>query len=189
MKKIFIVSLTILAFLLTGCDNSSSINSSVLSKKKIEEDNKEFISENFILLTTNEEFITFKSTEDGLDFDEFKGKKAVIIDIFATWCPPCIGSIPKLIELKEKYKDSLEIVSVLFQDEKTIEEMKEFITKYQINYPITMGQENEKLAKELNVTKVPEMFLFSKDGKFIKKFIGNTPKEELEKYIKIAIEN
>ena len=37
--------------------------------------------------------------------------------------------------------------------------MKEFIKEYQINYPITMG-EGAKLTDELNVTKVPEMFLF-----------------------------
>ena len=53
-----------------------------------------------------------------------------------------------------------------------------------------MGEENFRLAKELgDVKKVPEMFLFSKDGKFVKKFVGKTSKEEIEKYIKIAIEN
>ena len=67
--------------------------------------------------------------------------------------------------------------------------MKEFIKEYQINYPITMGEENQKLADELGVTKVTEMFLFSKSGKFIHKFVGNVPKEELEKYLKIAMEN
>ena len=52
------------------------------------------------------------------------------------------------------------------------------------------GEENFKLAKELgDVKKVPEMFLFSKNGKFIKKFVGKVPKEELEQYIKTAIEN
>ncbi|MFV7790592.1 TlpA family protein disulfide reductase [Aliarcobacter lanthieri] len=189
MKRVIISALAILSLLFIGCDSSSSIDSKALAKKKIEEDNKEFISQSFVLLTTDEKFISFKSTESGLDFDEFKGNKAVIIDVFATWCPPCIESIPKLREIKEKYQDDLEIVSVLFQDEKTVEEIKEFIKEYQINYPITMGEENDKLAQELNVRKIPEMFLFSKDGKFIHKFIGNTPKEELEKYIKFAIEN
>ena len=81
------------------------------------------------------------------------------------------------------------IISVLFQDPKTLDEIKEFIKEHQINYPITMGSDNQKLADELSVKKVPEMFLFTKNGKFDKKFIGKIPKEELEKYIKIAIEN
>ena len=110
--------------------------------------------------------------------------------MFATWCPPCIEELPILKEVKEKYKDKFEIVSVLFEKDKDKKEILEFISKNQINYPITMGEENFKLAKELgNVQKIPEMFLFSKDGKFIKKFIGKTSKEDLEKYIQIAIEN
>ena len=93
-------------------------------------------------------------------------------------------------EVREKYKDNFEIVSVLFEQDKTKEEIVQFIAKHGITYPITMGEENFKLAKELgDVKKVPEMFLFSKNGKFIKKFVGKVPKEELEQYIKMAIEN
>ena len=95
----------------------------------------------------------------------------------------------KLRDVKEKYKDNFEIVSVLFQDDKTAEEMKKFIEEYKINYTITMGGDNQKLADEFNVKKIPEMFLFSKDGKFVKKFIGKVSQEELERYIKVAIEN
>lgn len=189
MKKVLIIVLSSFVFLFTACDSGSAIDAKSLSKTKIEAEKKGFVSTSFVLLTTDEKFIGFKTSKDGLDFDEFKGKKAVIVDIFATWCPPCIETIPKLREIKDKYSDSLEIVSVLFQDEKTVEEMKEFIKEYQINYPITMGEENQKLADELGVTKVPEMFLFSKSGKFIHKFVGNVPKEELEKYLKIAMEN
>lgn len=184
--KVFLVSL---AVLFTACDSGSTIDAKSLSKTKIEAEKKGFVSTSFVLLTTDEKFIGFKTAENGLDFDEFKGKKAVIVDIFATWCPPCIETIPKLRELKDRYSDSLEIVSVLFQDEKTVEEMKEFIKEYQINYPITMGEENQKLADELNVTKVPEMFLFDKNGKFVHRFVGNVTKDELEKYLKIAMQD
>ena len=66
----------------------------------------------------------------------------------------------------------------------------DFIKKYGINYPITMGEENFRLAKELgDIKRVPEMFLFSKDGKFVNKFVGETNKENLERFIKLAIEN
>jgi len=53
-----------------------------------------------------------------------------------------------------------------------------------------MGEENFRLAKELgDIKRVPEMFLFSKDGKFVNKFVGETTKDNLEKFIKLAIEN
>lgn len=190
MKKNFLIGLVFLGFLFSGCDSKSPIDSSVVAKKSLQDNKYEFVPQSFNLTTTNEKNISFKSTDNGLDFDEFKGKKAVLIDVFATWCPPCIEEIPVLKEIKEKYKDNFEIVSILFEQDKTKEEILKFIAKHGINYPITMGEENFRLAKELgDVKKVPEMFLFSKDGKFVKKFVGKTSKEEIEKYIKIAIEN
>ncbi|PUE66532.1 TlpA family protein disulfide reductase [Arcobacter caeni] len=190
MKKNFLIGLVLLGFLFSGCDSKSPIDSSVVAKKSVQNNKYEFVPQSFNLTTTNEKNISFKSTDNGLDFDEFKGKKAVLIDVFATWCPPCIEEIPVLKEIKEKYKDNFEIVSILFEQDKTKEEILEFIAKHGINYPITIGEENFRLAKELgDVKKVPEMFLFSKDGKFVKKFVGKIPKEEIEKYIKIAIEN
>lgn len=185
-----LLGLLVLGFLFVGCDSKSPIDSSVVAKKSLQENKYEFVSQSFNLITIDEKFISFKSTTNGLDFDEFKGKKAILIDVFATWCPPCIEEIPVLKEVREKYKDNFEIVSVLFEQDKTKEEIVQFIAKHGITYPITMGEENFKLAKELgDIKKVPEMFLFSKDGKFVKKFVGKIPKEELEQYIKIAIEN
>ncbi len=191
MKKNFLISLVVLGFLFGGCDNKTTIDESVIAKKTVvKETNNTFVSQSFNLVTVDDKTISFKTTQIGIDFDNYKGQKAILIDVFATWCPPCIEELPILKEVKEKYKDKFEIVSVLFEKDKDKKEILEFISKNQINYPITLGEENFKLAKELgNVQKIPEMFLFSKDGKFIKKFIGKTSKEELEKYIQIAIEN
>ena len=191
MKRNFLISLVVLGFLFGGCDNKTTIDESVIAKKTVvKETNNTFVSQSFNLVTVDDKTISFKTTQIGIDFDNYKGQKAILIDVFATWCPPCIEELPILKEVKEKYKDKFEIVSVLFEKDKDKKEILEFISKNQINYPITLGEENFKLAKELgNVQKIPEMFLFSKDGKFIKKFIGKTLKEELEKYIQIAIEN
>ena len=189
MKKSYLISLIVLGFLFSACDNKSTIDESVVAKKTSQNSYK-FVSQTFNLKTTDEKIISFKSTENGLDFDEFKGKKAILIDVFATWCPPCIEEIPVLKEVREKYKDNFEIVSVLFEQDKPKAEILDFISKNNIPYPITVGEENFKLAKEFgDIRKVPEMFLFTKEGKFVKKFIGKIPKEELEQYIKIAIEN
>ncbi len=170
MKKNFLISLVVLGFLFGGCDNKTTIDESVIAKKTVvKETNNTFVSQSFNLVTVDDKTISFKTTQIGIDFDNYKGQKAILIDVFATWCPPCIEELPILKEVKEKYKDKFEIVSVLFEKDKDKKEILEFISKNQINYPITMGEENFKLAKELgNVQKIPEMFLFSKDGKFIK---------------------
>ena len=190
MKK-SLIGLVVIGFLFSACDNKTTIDESVVVKSTSQDSNKkEFVSENFTLITTDEKLIPLKSTEQGLDFEEFKGKKAILVDVFATWCPPCIEEIPILKELREKYKNDFEIVSVLFEKDKPKQEILDFITKYQIEYPITVGEENFKLAKQLgDVKKIPEMFLFTKDGRFVKRFVGKTSKEDLEQYINLAIKN
>ena len=189
MKKVLFVILDVFSLLFVACDSSSSISSNAVSKTKINEEVPKFEPESFTLISTDEQLITFTSTEVGIDFDQFKDKKAVIIDIFATWCPPCIESLPDLHDIQNRYKDDMQIVSVLFQDDISSQNLKAFIKEHGINYPITVEGDNQKLADNLNVRRVPEMFLFSKSGKFVHKFVGKVKKEELEKYLKIAIEN
>lgn len=189
--KYFFATLITSLFLFTGCDSKSEIDESLIANT--ENNNpiiEEFKAKTFKLTTTDGKTIELTTTKNGLDFKDFKGKKAVLVDVFATWCPPCIKGLPVLKEVREKYKDDFEIVSVLFEKEedKPKSEVLEFIKKHSITYPITLGEENFELAKELgNVQKIPELFLYSKDGTFIKKFIGESDIEEYEKYIDIAI--
>jgi|TARA_B100001063_G_scaffold75878_1_gene70132 thiol-disulfide isomerase/thioredoxin len=178
-------------FLFTGCDSKSEIDQNLIANTKNNTPYvKKFVSKTFKLITTDGKIIELTSTEEGLDFKDYKGKKAILLDFFATWCPPCIKGLPVLKELREKYKDDFEIVSVLFEKEedKPTSEIIEFIEKYGITYPITVGEENFKLAKDLDdVQRIPELFLFSKDGEFVKKFLGETDLETYEKYLKMAI--
>jgi thiol-disulfide isomerase/thioredoxin len=189
-NKILISSIITTILLFSGCDTKSSIDESVLAKPKeqIEKVKEEFVSQTFKLVTTDDKIIEFTSTEEGLDFKDYKGNKAILIDVFATWCPPCIEELPILKELREKYKNDFEIVSVLFEKDKPKEEVLQFIKEHSIQYPVTVGEENFKLAKELgDIQKVPEMFLFTKNGDFVKKFVGKTSKEKLEGFILDAI--
>jgi thiol-disulfide isomerase/thioredoxin len=192
MKKSLLIGLMVIGVLFSACDNKTTIDESAIAKSNSKENSApvEFVSESFTLLTTDEKFITLKSTSEGLDFEEYKGKKAILVDVFATWCPPCIEELPVLKELREKYKNDFEIVSVLFEKDKPKQEILDFIKEHGIEYPITVGEENFKLAKQLgDVKKIPEMFLFTKEGRFVKKFIGKTPKKDLEEYINLAIKN
>ncbi len=184
-----LIGLLAVMLLFTACDNKSSFDESLVAKTEVTQE-EPFQEVNYSLTTVDAKLIDFKSTPQGFDFADYKGKKAVLIDVFATWCPPCIEELPILKELREKYKDDFEIVSVLFEKDKPLEEVIAFINEHKIPYPVTVGEENFVLTKDLgDIKKIPEMFLFSKNGEFIKKFVGKTSKENLERYINIAIEN
>ena len=79
--------------------------------------------------------LEIKGAAQGLDIPSLKGK-VVFLEFFGHRCPPCLMSIPHLIELQNKYKDKLAIVSVEVQgmDEK---ELKEFVSTKGINYTVT----------------------------------------------------
>lgn len=189
INYIFATLITAL-FLFTGCDSKDIDESLIANTKKNTPHIEKFVSKTFKLTTTDGKTIELTSTEKGLDFKDYKGEKAILVDVFATWCPPCIKGIPVLKELREKYKDDFEIVSVLFEKEedKPTSEVIEFINKYGITYPVTVGDENFKLAKDLDdVQRIPELFLFSKNGEFVKKFLGETDLETYEEYVKMAI--
>ncbi|QKJ22709.1 TlpA family protein disulfide reductase [Poseidonibacter lekithochrous] len=187
-KYLFASALAAL-FLFTGCDSKSEIDESLIaSSSKNKKVGGSYESKKFVLDSVNANSIEVSTKLNGLDFKDFKGKKVVLVDVFATWCPPCIEGIPVLKGLKEKYKDQFEIVSVLFEEGKTKEEITAFVKKHDITYPVAMGDTTMKFIKDLgDIQKVPELYLFTKDGTFSKKFVGETDKETFERYIDNAL--
>src|SRR6476620_2484446 len=63
--------------------------------------------------------------------------KVVIVNFWATWCPPCRAEIPDLVALQNKYRDRLLIIGVS-QDEGSVESVKQFVAAHQMNYPVVM---------------------------------------------------
>src|SRR5262249_51347676 len=61
--------------------------------------------------------------------------KVVLVNFWATWCPPCRAEIPMLIRLQDKYGDQLQIVGVS-EDEGSSEPVKRFAADFKINYQI-----------------------------------------------------
>lgn len=183
MRLILIYLSTIFMILVfSGCDSNEA--------KTIVEDNKSFnelkamSNKTYTLVTTDGKKIVFKLEDDKLISEELKGK-SVLINIWATWCPPCKKEIPAFNKLYEKYSDKFEIIGVLFEKDKDPQELAAFMNELNMKFPVTVGEENFRIAKFFNdVKKVPESFLYDKDGNFIKKYIGEVDQNDLESYIK-----
>lgn len=187
--KVLMASALAALFLFTGCDSKSEIDESlVASSSKPKKVGQTYESKKFVLESVNANNIEVNTKLNGIDFKDFKGQKVILVDIFATWCPPCIEGIPVLNSLKEKYGDQFEIVSVLFEEGKTKADIQAFIDKHGVNYPVFMGNETMNFINDFGkIEKVPEMYLFAKDGTFLKKFVGETDKETFIKYIDNAL--
>ena len=70
--------------------------------------------------------------------EEWDGK-VVVINFWATWCPPCRDEIPAFIKLQDKYNDQgLQFVGIALQ---TADEVRNFVSEFGMNYPVLVGTE------------------------------------------------
>ncbi len=105
--------------------------------------------------------------------------RVVLLDFWASWCPPCRMSIPELVGLQEKYRDKgLAVLGVSVDDpERTSnKDLQEFKKSAKINYPILRC--DQKVLKDYFAGQrmaVPTMFIINEKGKIIEKIPGFLP--------------
>ncbi|MEO6238910.1 MAG: TlpA disulfide reductase family protein [Vicinamibacterales bacterium] len=96
--------------------------------------------------------------------------KVVIVNFWATWCPPCREEIPDLIALQAKYKDTLQIIGVS-QDSGSLDDVRQFARQHGMNYPTIMSTpEIEKLFP--GIYALPTSFMIDREGRLAQKHVG-----------------
>jgi peroxiredoxin len=112
---------------------------------------------------------------------DYKGK-VVLLDFWATWCPPCRKEIPGFIELYNNYRSrGLAVIGVSMDD--SISDVKRFAKRFKMNYPILLGAGRNDLEAAFGELPLPTAFLIGRDGKICAKHDGLTPKERFEREI------
>jgi thiol-disulfide isomerase/thioredoxin len=103
---------------------------------------------------------------------EFKGK-VVLLNFWATWCPPCREEIPELISLQTQYKDRLQIIGVS-EDDDAPEKVQQFAQKNGMNYPIVMATQQITDAYG-GVPALPTNFVIDPQGRVMQRHTGVYP--------------
>jgi thiol-disulfide isomerase/thioredoxin len=104
-----------------------------------------------------------------LSSNDWRGK-VVLVNFWATWCPPCRAEIPDLITLQNKYKDKLVVLGIS-EDDGPVEDVKRFVAEQKITYPVAMtSPELRKIFR--GVVALPTTFIIGPDGKLEQKHVG-----------------
>ena len=107
----------------------------------------------------------------------WKGK-VVLMNFWATWCPPCREEIPELISLQTQYKDRLQIIGVS-EDDDPPAKVLQFVQKAGMNYPIVMATTDLTDAYG-GVPALPTSFVIDPQGRIVQRHTGVYPIETYE---------
>jgi thiol-disulfide isomerase/thioredoxin len=124
-------------------------------------------------------------------FQDKKGK-VVLINLWATWCRPCIQEMPHLVEMQEKYRDKgFEIIGLDVDESETKEQIDNFAAKQKLNYQLGWADRAmfNEFIKVNRVDAIPQSLLINREGQLTGRFIGGGPsvikelKETVEKIV------
>jgi peroxiredoxin len=117
-----------------------------------------------------------------LKLSDYKGK-VVIIDFWATWCPPCRKGIPDLIDLKKRYgAKGFEVIGISL-DTETKSQVPDFVKTNGMNYPVVYGNQNVTQLYG-GIEAIPTTFVIDKQGKIVATYQGLVPAVTFENHLK-----
>lgn len=117
---------------------------------------------------------------------DFNGK-VVILDFWATYCPPCIEEIPHLIELQTRYGDDLRVIGLHVGGEEDRPKVPEFVERLKITYPLASPEDELTRFVFGDETAIPQTAIFDRNGKLVKKIVGFN--EAIKKELDEAVAN
>lgn len=120
---------------------------------------------------------------------DYRGQ-VVVLDFYATYCPPCKEEIPHLIALQQRYaSDGLNVIGLNVGDDADRRKVAGFVKDLGIRYPL--GNPDPALVEVFlsDNTAIPQTYVFDRQGRLVKRFIGydTTMPAELESTIQTAL--
>ncbi|MBT9590717.1 MAG: TlpA family protein disulfide reductase [Thiobacillus sp.] len=110
----------------------------------------------------------------------YKGKW-VLVNYWATWCPPCLEEIPDLIALHETRKNNLVVIGIAM-DYKSAKQVTDFADGLLVTYPIVLG--TPKIVSQIGPMQgLPTTYLFNPEGKMVAHQVGALTREAVESFI------
>jgi peroxiredoxin len=112
--------------------------------------------------------------------------KAVLLNFWATWCPPCKVEMPWFEDLQKQYgPQGLQVVGIAM-DDASKEDISSFVKSMGVNYPILLGKESVGDAYG-GIPYLPTTFFIDRDGKLVNRAFGLKSRSELEDDVRLSL--
>lgn len=176
MRKwlILIMAMTVMI----SCGKNGSGTSTATDKSSMDE----YISDYFAPEIVGTNILTGEVVK----LSDYQGK-VVLINFWATWCPPCKAEIPDMIDLYEDYKDDFVIIGIALDDDGVGQTAQEIVTdfaeSYGITYPVILGTD-DTVWNYGGIASIPTTFVATADGRLLKgSIVGSRTYEQFENLI------
>lgn len=116
---------------------------------------------------------------------DLRGKR-VVLNFWATWCPPCEAEMPHMQKYYEKYakEDNVEIIGVnLTYEREKVERVEQFLESYNITFPILL-EPVWSVSKQYEIITIPTTFMIDTEGKIQKQIVGPLDLDALRENVK-----
>jgi len=108
---------------------------------------------------------------DNVSLAQYRGK-VVVLNFWATWCPPCVMETPSLEQFASEMKsDGVTVIGVSVDENG--QQLRQFVKEYHLTYPIARDP-NAALSHRYGTFKFPETYIIGRDGHVAEKIIGET---------------
>jgi thiol-disulfide isomerase/thioredoxin len=111
---------------------------------------------------------------------KYRGR-VVILDLFASWCPPCKMEIPQFVAMQKQYADRLTVVGLSY-DQGSASDLRAFLTEMKVNYDVYWG--SEEIAGYVGLRGIPHTLVLDARGRVRRSYVGFTPREPFEADLK-----
>ncbi len=157
----FTVFLLLTLLLLSGCDNSTSTTASAPAQ---------VTSKQGLIGQTAPDFTLKDVSGQKISLSQYRGK-VVILNFWATWCPPCREEMPSMEALYQKYKERGLVILAVNVDDNGETAVKKFLHKTPYSFPIVLDTDNVS-QHVYGVFRFPESFIIDREGTVVEKIIG-----------------
>lgn len=117
-----------------------------------------------------------------ISLGDYQGQ-VVLVNLWATWCPPCIRETPRLVRLYDQYKDQgfvLLGVNTTYQDKRS--DVEQFVRDQHVSYPVLLDTQDQ-FGQAYRARVLPTSYLIDREGRIVQVRVGESDEAQLEEQI------